>query len=179
MSVNSHHQLHAEEQAVTVELQEMLIDLLDLTLIGKHLHWNVEGRHFRSVHHELDELVDAWRGLSDEVAERAVTIGGSPDGQVEAIAAATRLEALPAGRLSDRQALVAIGDRLADAAAETRRRIDRVTATDPVTGDLFVRVAATLQKQLWMIRAQRVESTGAIDAALRDRADDTNGGHRS
>lgn len=177
MSLNSHHPLTAEEWAVTAELQDMLVDLLDLTLIGKHLHWNVEGRHFRSVHHELDELVDAWRSLSDEVAERAVTIGGSPDGQVEVVADATRLEPLPAGRLSDRQALVAIGDRVADAAAATRRRIDRVAATDPVTGDLLVRVVATLQKQLWMIRAQR--AWGAAEAALETRADDTNGGHRS
>jgi starvation-inducible DNA-binding protein len=73
-----------------------LVDLLDLALIGKHAHWNVEGRLFRSVHEELDELVDAWRRLADDVAERAVTIGASPDGQVEAIAGATELEPFPA-----------------------------------------------------------------------------------
>jgi hypothetical protein len=95
MTVNFHIPLDAERQAVAVELQDMLVDLVDLTLIGKHLHWNVEGRLFRSVHDELDDLVDAWRMLSDDIAERAVTIGASPDGQVEAIAGATRLDPVP------------------------------------------------------------------------------------
>ena len=114
MTVNFHIPLAAEQQAVAVELQDMLVDLIDLSLIGKHVHWNVEGRLFRSVHHELDDLVDAWRILSDDVAERAVTIGASPDGQVEAIAGATRLDPVPPGHLSDRQVLKAIGDRIAD-----------------------------------------------------------------
>ena len=39
-------------------LQEVLVDLVDLSLVGKHLHWNVEGLTFRSVHLQLDELVD-------------------------------------------------------------------------------------------------------------------------
>lgn len=54
MSVNFHISLAPEQQAVAVELQSMLVDLLDLSLIGKHAHWNVEGRMFRSVHQELD-----------------------------------------------------------------------------------------------------------------------------
>jgi starvation-inducible DNA-binding protein len=80
MTPSFHIPLTAERQALAVELQGTLVDLLDLTLIGKHAHWNVEGRLFRSVHHELDDFVDAWRILSDDVAERAVTIGASPDG---------------------------------------------------------------------------------------------------
>jgi starvation-inducible DNA-binding protein len=175
MTANFHIPLAAEQQAVAVELQGLLVDLLDLTLIGKHLHWNVEGRLFRSVHHELDELVDAWRALSDDVAERAVTIGASPDGQVEAIAGATRLEAVPSGHLSDREVLKVIGDRLADAVNRTRERLDRVAVDDPVSGDLIVRVAATLEKQLWMIRAQTPGSARAKHPGV-TRAEETNGG---
>ncbi|MGH3266249.1 MAG: hypothetical protein ACRDNS_30130, partial [Trebonia sp.] len=61
MAVAFHIPLDAHRHKVAIELQGMLVDLVDLALIGKHAHWNVEGRHFRSVHHELDELVDAWR----------------------------------------------------------------------------------------------------------------------
>lgn len=161
MTANFHIPLAAEQQAVAVELQSTLVDLLDLTLIGKHLHWNVEGRHFRSVHHDLDEQVAAWRTLSDDVAERAVTIGASPDGQAETIAGATLLEPLPTGHLSDQQVLKAIGDRVAAAATRARERIDRVAVADPATCDLFVQVVGTLEKQLWMIRAQTVGSGGA------------------
>ena len=168
MTPDFHIPLTPERQAVAVELHGMLVDLLDLTLIGKHAHWNVEGRLFRSVHHELDELVNAWRRLADDVAERAVTIGASPDGQVEAIAGATELEALPSGHLSDRQVLKAIGDRLSDAAIRTRQRIERVAVDDPVSCDLLVQVAATLEKQLWMVRAQIVDSARAAGSRFVD-----------
>jgi starvation-inducible DNA-binding protein len=157
----------------------MLVDLLDLTLIAKHAHWNVEGRLFRSVHDELDDLVDAWRALSDEVAERAVAIGSSPDGQVETIAGATQLEPLPPGHLSDRQVLRAIGERIADAASRTRERIERIAISDPVSVDLLIQVAAMLEKKLWMIRAQ-APATGRFDGdALHNREDESNGTGRS
>jgi starvation-inducible DNA-binding protein len=170
MAVKFHIPLAADRQAVAVELQGMLVDLLDLTLIGKHAHWNVEGRHFRSVHLELDELVDSWRVLSDDVAERAVTIGASPDGQAETIARATELDPLPAGHLGDRQVLGAIGDPLTEASIRTRERIERVAVDDPVTCDMLVRVAVTLEKQLWMIQAQRTDAAAAAGNGIAARA---------
>ena len=179
MTVNFHIPLAAEQQAVAVELQDMLVDLTDLSMIGKHVHWNVEGRLFRSVHHELDDLVDAWRILSDDVAERAVTIGASPDGQVETIAGATRLDPVPPGHLNDRQVLRAIGDRIADVARRTRQRIDRVAVADPVTCDLLVGTAGTLEKQLWMVRAQLRGSEGAAEATFVTAAEDRNGADQS
>jgi starvation-inducible DNA-binding protein len=178
MSGTFHIPLAAERRTVAVELHGVLVDLLDLALIGKHVHWNVEGRLFRSIHHELDELVDAWRALSDEVAERAVTIGASPDGQVETLAGATQFAPLPTGRLTDQEALRAIGHRVADAALRTRQRIDRVLVEDPVSSDLLVRVAATLEKQLWMIRAQ-VPDTEQERSGPRHRTDTANGAARS
>ena len=68
--VNLHMPIDAEDREVAAELQSMLVELIDLALIGKQVHWNVEGPHFRSLHLELDELVDAWRALGDDVAER-------------------------------------------------------------------------------------------------------------
>jgi starvation-inducible DNA-binding protein len=168
MSPDFHIPLTGQRRAVAVELQGALVDLLDLTLIGKHAHWNVEGRLFRSVHKELDELVDAWRSLADDVAERAVAIGASPDGQVEAIAGATELEVLPSGHLSDRQVLKGIGDRISDVAIRMRERIERVAVDDPLSCDLLVQVAATLEKQLWMVRAQISDSVRAVGTRFED-----------
>jgi len=150
-----HLPIAAAEREVAVELQAMLVDLVDLALIGKHAHWNVEGPHFRSVHRELDELVDAWRALGDDVAERAVVLGAAPDGQSEAIAGSTKVEPLPGGHLADREVVWLIGDRLEQVVARTRERIARVASLDPVSEDLLIGVAATLEKQLWMLRAQR------------------------
>jgi DNA-binding ferritin-like protein len=97
-----------------------------------------------------------------------VTIGASPDGQVEAIAGATRFEALPTRHLGDRQVLKTLGDRISDAAGHTRERIDRVAVADPVSCNLLVQVAATLEKQLWMVRAQLADSVRAAGTRFAD-----------
>jgi starvation-inducible DNA-binding protein len=61
-------------------LQSILVELVDLSLVGKQLHWSVVGTLFRPLHEQLDELVDTWRELADTLAERAVAIGFWPDG---------------------------------------------------------------------------------------------------
>ena len=80
-----------EREAIAHELQSTMQELVDLSLIGKQLHWAVVGPLFRSLHLHLDELVDSWRELSDTVAERAVALGYVPDGQAQAVAAGSPL----------------------------------------------------------------------------------------
>ena len=63
---------HAHEE-VGRELQATLVELVDLSLVGKQLHWCVVGQFFRPLHLHLDELVDTWRELEDTVAERIRT----------------------------------------------------------------------------------------------------------
>ena len=46
------------------ELEVTLHELVDLSLIGKQLHWAVVGPLFRPLHLHLDEMVDSWRELS-------------------------------------------------------------------------------------------------------------------
>jgi starvation-inducible DNA-binding protein len=149
-----HMPLTADDRQTAVELQAMLVDVVDLTLMAKQAHWNVVGPHFRSVHLQLDELADAWRAMADDVAERAVTLGAAPDGQAEIVAGSTHLEPLPAGHLLDDEVIDAIAERVADVAKRTLERIDAV-AEDVVTQDLLIRIAETLDKQRWMLQAQR------------------------
>ena len=52
-----HH--HREEAGH--ELQATLVELIDLSLIGKQLHWNIYGRPFKPLHEHLDQLIDADR----------------------------------------------------------------------------------------------------------------------
>src|SRR4051794_35345646 len=86
---------HARE-AVAHELQFTMQELVDLSLIGKQLHWAVVGHAFRPVHEQLDELVASWRDLADVVAERAVALGCVPDGQARAVAAGSPLSPVAA-----------------------------------------------------------------------------------
>ena len=45
------------------ELQATLLELVDLSLLGKQLHWSVVGPLFRPLHLYLDELIE--RKLAD------------------------------------------------------------------------------------------------------------------
>lgn len=62
-------------KVVAGALQGGLVDLIDLSLVAKQVHWNVTGPRFRSVHLQLDEVVDTARAHSDTVAERASALG--------------------------------------------------------------------------------------------------------
>jgi DNA-binding ferritin-like protein len=64
------HEPHARDE-VGQQLQATLVDLVDLSLLGKQLHWTVVGPLFRSLYVQPDELIDSWRELADTVAERA------------------------------------------------------------------------------------------------------------
>src|SRR5258706_9179756 len=84
------------------ELQATLVELVDLSLVGKQLHWSVVGPFFRSLHLQLDELVDAWRELADTVAEPAVALGYMVDGQAGAVGAGADSAPLQRGGVADR-----------------------------------------------------------------------------
>lgn len=143
-----------EREAVSSELQATLHDLVDLSLIGKQLHWAVTGSHFRSLHLQLDDLVDSWRELSDTVAERAVALGHVPDGQARAVAAGSHLEPVPHGSIEDRAVVWEMTSRIATASENARARMDRLGEMDAASQDVLVEVVRALEEQQWMLRAQ-------------------------
>src|ERR1700761_4731959 len=135
-------------------LQAMLVELIDLALLGKQLHWNVTGPLFRPLHEQLDELVESWRELSDVVAERAVALGYAPDGQAPAVAAVTELKPIARGALEDHVVIRELSERMNDVADRARERMDRLGEIDAASQDVIIEVVRALEKQLWMIRVQ-------------------------
>jgi starvation-inducible DNA-binding protein len=55
-----------------------MVTAIYLELTMKHIHWNVVGPTFISVHEMLDPKVDFVREMSDTIAERIATLGGRP-----------------------------------------------------------------------------------------------------
>jgi starvation-inducible DNA-binding protein len=147
----SHHQ----QQEIGLELQATLVELVDLALLGKQLHWSVVGPGFRPLHLQLDELVGAWRELADTVAERAVALGFWPDGQAEAVAETSALEPVSAGALADGEVVELLTGRLAEAVGRARARMDSLGPLDLASQDVLIEVVRALEQQLWMVRAQR------------------------
>ncbi|MDI3387830.1 DNA starvation/stationary phase protection protein [Streptomyces sp. B-S-A8] len=133
-------------------LQAQLVDLLDLVLVSKQLHWNVVGPHFRSVHLQLDELEGTVRSRADEVAERAATLGVPPDGRASTIAFESSIATVAEGWQEDSAAVDAVVAALDTAIAKGRERIAAVAEVDPVTEDLFIGLVGELEKHHWMFR---------------------------
>jgi starvation-inducible DNA-binding protein len=144
---------HEREEA-GAQLQAVLVDLVDLSLLGKQLHWSVVGRDFRSLHLQLDELVDAWRDLGDTVAERAVAIGSFPDGQAGTVAEASQIEPVERGPIADADLVRLLTHRLGAASERARGRMDRLGELDAASQDVVIEVVRALEEQLWMLRAQ-------------------------
>jgi starvation-inducible DNA-binding protein len=143
-----------EREGVGRELQTVLVELVDLSLIGKQLHWAVSGPLFKSLHLQLDELVDSWRELADTVAERAVPLGFVPDGQAQAVTAASQLTPVPQGPMDDHVVVREITRRLADVSERVRARLEAVGAVDLASQDVLIEVVRELEKQQWMLRVQ-------------------------
>lgn len=144
---------HVREETGS-ELQATLLELIDLALVGKQLHWSIVGPRFNPLHQRLDELVDAWHDLADTVAERAVAIGYAPDGQADAIVAAGDRSPLERGPVEDHAVLADLVDRINTVAEHARERMDKLDALDAASQDVLVGVVRALEQQLWMTRAQ-------------------------
>ncbi|MDR6979196.1 starvation-inducible DNA-binding protein [Streptomyces sp. 3330] len=143
-------------KTVSEALQGALVDLVDLSLVAKQVHWNVVGPRFRSVHLQLDEVVDVARTHSDTVAERASALGVSPDGRAATVAAGSGISAAAAGWIKDTDA---VGTLVAALGAVITRMRERVAATgdaDPVSQDIFIGITADLEKHHWMFQAESV-----------------------
>ncbi|WP_210588617.1 Dps family protein [Streptomyces sp. GESEQ-35] len=135
-------------------LQNTLVDLLGLSLIGKQAHWNIVGPRFRSIHLQLDEVVASARGYSDTVAERAAALGLPPDGRPETIAAAFTLPGPKDGWLRDTEVVQLLVETLETAIGRLRERMDITEKADPVTQDLLIGITRELEKQRWMFDAE-------------------------
>jgi starvation-inducible DNA-binding protein len=148
--------LTEDARTVTGEaLQGALIDLIDLSLLAKQAHWNLIGRHFRSLHLQLDDVVAMSRTHSDTLAERAIAIGVNPDGRSATVAARTEVPQLPDGYLQDDKAVEAFTGILASIIERFRDRLGAVAEADPVTENILEEVLHGLEKMYWMFQAMR------------------------
>jgi starvation-inducible DNA-binding protein len=156
ITTHDHHATlrHEERDALGTSLQAVLVDLTDLALAGKQLHWNVVGPNFRPLHLQLDELVDTAREHSDEVAERARALAWAPDARRDTVASGSTLPEMPDGEIADGRVIELVGDLLLRAIATVRKAMEQAAEYDPVTEDLLHQVTEDLEKHAWMFSAQ-------------------------
>ncbi|BDH14490.1 MULTISPECIES: Dps family protein [Streptomyces] len=139
---------------VGTALQGALVDLVDLSLVAKQVHWNVVGPRFRSVHLQLDDVVASARQHADTVAERASAIGVSPDGRAGTVAKTSGISEITDGWIKDVAVVQAMVDALSAVIGRMRERIVATADPDPVSQDIFIGLTADLEKHHWMFQAE-------------------------
>ncbi|WP_037913850.1 Dps family protein [Actinacidiphila yeochonensis] len=145
-----------ERKTVGDALQGSLVDLIDLSLLAKQVHWNVIGPRFRSIHLQLDEVVDSARAASDTVAERASAIGVTPDGRAATVAKTSGIDPVTDGWVKDGDVVSVMVNALDAVIARMRERIAVTDKPDPVSQDILIGITADLEKFHWMFQAENV-----------------------
>src|SRR3954451_11298182 len=80
---------------LVASLNQNLASLSDLAAAYKQAHWNVVGTDFSQLHALFDQFADQAREYVDTVAERAVALGGTARGTIQAAAEQSALPAFP------------------------------------------------------------------------------------
>ncbi len=135
-------------------LNQQLADVLDLGLQAKQAHWNVKGPNFIGLHELFDKVAEELEEFTDDIAERAVELGGVALGTVQVVSNNSRLKAYPLGLASGREHVAALSNALAKFGATARDAIDiAAKAGDADTADLFTEVSRGVDKLLWFVEA--------------------------
>ncbi len=144
---------NAREVAVSV-LNATLADTMDLTNATHMAHWTVRGAHFAGLHKLFEDFYNQLSEVTDDIAERVVQLGGTPDGTTQAVGEKTRLEPYPADLRDGIEHVKALTTRYAALAKTVRAGIDTTDeAGDADTADLLTGLSRMLDKQLWMLEA--------------------------
>ncbi len=135
-------------------LNARLADAIDLRLALKQAHWNVKGPNFIALHEMFDQMQARVNTFADEIAERAVTLGGLAAGTTQAVAADSKLAPYPTDITNERAHIEALAERVATLAKLARQAIDAADeAGDKDTADLFTGVSKQLDMDLWFLEA--------------------------
>ncbi|GAA1921402.1 Dps family protein [Nocardioides marmoribigeumensis] len=152
----------ADAERIIALLQSRLHAANDLHLTLKHVHWNVVGPHFISVHEMIDPQVEEVRGFADDIAERIATLGGSPKGTPGALVQERTWDEYSIGRASTQQHLGALDVVYQGVITSYREAIEEVGKLDPITEDMLIGQTDKLELFHWFIRAHLEDQGGAL-----------------
>src|SRR4051794_21386672 len=141
-----------QQSRLIVGLNQSLASLTDLAAAYKQAHWNVVGADFSQLHALFDQFADQTREYVDTVAERAVALGGTARGTIQAAVEGSSLPAFPVEERCETHLLEELVGRLDTLDADLRQSMD-TTAAEPTTQDVYIEVVRGIEKQRWMLQA--------------------------
>jgi starvation-inducible DNA-binding protein len=141
------------KQAIEL-LNARLADCKDLQTQTKQAHWNVKGPNFIALHELFDKINEEVDEYVDEIAERAVQLGGVAEGTARMVAKRSSLPEYPANTVDGRAHVEALSSALAAFGKAARKAIVQSNEFgDLDTADLFTEVSRGIDKWLWFAEA--------------------------
>ena len=150
----------SEPEQISNRLNERLAALIDLGATLKHVHWNVAGPGFISIHKMLDPQVDSVRAMADETAERIATLGGVPEGTPGAVVKNRSWEDYPLGKATVVDHLEELEKVYAGVIESHRKAQQELAENDPVSEDLIIGQLSNLELYHWFVSAHLDEVQG-------------------
>jgi starvation-inducible DNA-binding protein len=145
----------ARESSVAL-LNQALADLGDLYSQTKQAHWNVRGKNFYSHHLLFDAVAETAEAHWDDVAERAIQLGGYARGTSRMTAQATSLPEWPENLATEAEFVTAVTEIFTLVANSIRAGIEAAANLgDADTADLFTEISRELDKSLWLLEASK------------------------
>ncbi|TLG80383.1 Dps family protein [Vagococcus zengguangii] len=137
-------------------LNQAVADLSQFAIVIHQAHWYMRGNGFLTMHPKMDELMDEVNDWLDEIAERLITIGGSPYSTLQEFADNTKIEDEKGSydkSMTDHLETILKGYRYIQGLAE-----EGIEAADDeddaVTEDIFIGIKGAVEKKIWMLTAQ-------------------------
>jgi len=143
----------SRKQAIEL-LNARLADCKDLQTQTKQAHWNVKGPNFIALHELFDKINEEIEDYVDDIAERAVQLGGVAEGTARMVAKRSSLPEYPTNTVDGRGHVEALSSALAIFGKAARKAIalaDELGDLD--TADLFTEVSRGIDKWLWFVEA--------------------------
>ncbi|WP_339823397.1 DNA starvation/stationary phase protection protein [Paenibacillus sp. FSL R7-0163] len=147
----------ASNKVNTTSLEQIMnrqVANLNVLYVKIHnFHWYVKGEQFFSLHVKFEELYNEVTLHMDEVAERLLTIKGSPAATLkEYLELATIQEAT--GKEDTRGMVQSLIEDFATISEELTEGIELAEETkDQPTSDKFIKIRSDLEKHQWMLRS--------------------------
>jgi starvation-inducible DNA-binding protein len=145
-------------EAIRVKVVELLnarlADCIDLQTQTKQAHWNVKGPNFIALHELFDKINEDVEDYVDDIAERAIQLGGVAEGTARMVAKRSSLPEYPVHVADGRSHVEALSSALAAFGKSSRQAIEATNELrDLDTADLFTEVSRGIDKWLWFVEA--------------------------
>ena len=138
---------------VVTALQNLLADFQIYYSNLRGFHWEIKGRGFFVLHEKFESMYDDTATKVDEIAERILTLGDTPENKYSGYLKVARIPEV-SGVTSSHEAVDNILNTYKHFIAEERKLIDLANeANDAVTADMLTGYLKEQEKIIWMLVA--------------------------